>query len=85
MVEYARHNIHFKKSCAHFKIFHSVEILCCKLSPACMHVRACVCVRACVSVRARPARGRCLQNSNNSQLHNGQNRRVCMEMPMIIF
>ena len=43
MVGYTRHNIHFRKSCAHFKIFHSVEILYCKLSPACMRVRVCVC------------------------------------------
>ena len=41
MVGYARHNIHFRKSCAPFKIFHSVEILFCKLSPA--RVRVCVC------------------------------------------
>ena len=42
--------------------------------------RACVCV----CVRGRRERVRCFQDSNNSQLHNGQNRRVCMEMPMII-
>ena len=40
MVGYARHNIHLGKSWAHFKIFHSVEILYFKLSPACV----CVCV-----------------------------------------
>ena len=74
MVGYARHNIHFRKSCAHFKILHSVEILYCKLSPSRVHV--CECVWVCVCV--------CFQNSNNSLLHNGQNRRVCMEMPMII-
>ena len=55
MVGYARHNIRFRKSCAHFKIFHSVEILYCKLYPTCVRVRVCVCV--------------CFQNSNNSQLH----------------
>ena len=55
MVGYATQNIHFRKSCAHFKIFHSVEILYCKLSPASVRVCACVCV--------------CFQNSNNSQLH----------------
>ena len=59
MVGYERHNIHFRKSCAHFKIFHSVEILYCILSPAPVRVRACVCVCVCV----------CFQNSNNSQLH----------------
>ena len=52
-------------ACAHFKIFHSVEILYSKLSPACVPVRACVfvcvCVRVCVCV--------CFQNSKNSQLH----------------
>ena len=61
MVGYARHNIHFKKSCAHFKIFHSGEILYCKLSPACVHVCACVCVCVCLYI--------CFQNSNNTQLH----------------
>ena len=40
MVGYARHNIHLRKSWAHFKIFHSVEILYCKLSPASVRVRA---------------------------------------------
>ena len=69
MVGYARHNIHFRKSCAHLKIFHSVEILCCKLSPARVSVRACVCVCvrvcACVCVFVWI----CFQNSNNSQLH----------------
>ena len=39
MVGYARRNIHFRKSCAHLKIFHSVEILYSKLSPA--RVRVC--------------------------------------------
>ena len=53
MVGYARHNMHFRKSCGHFKIFHSVETLYCKLSPA--SVCVCVCV--------------CFQNSKNSQLH----------------
>ena len=53
MVGYTRHNIHFRKSCAHFKIFHSLEILYCKLSPAHVRLRACV----------------CFQNSNISQLH----------------
>ena len=57
MVGYARHNIDFKKSCEHLKIFNSVEILYSNLSPARLRVRACVC--ACV----------CFQNSNNSQLH----------------
>ena len=38
-------------------------------------VRVCMCVCVCVHG--------CFQNSNNSQLHNGQNHRVCMEMPMI--
>ena len=41
MVGYARHNIHFRKPCAHFKIFNSVEILYCKLSTARVRVRAC--------------------------------------------
>ena len=59
MVGCARHNIHFRKSCAHFKIFHLVEILYCKLSPA--GARACVCVDVCVCV--------CFQNKKNSQLH----------------
>ena len=40
MVGHARHNIHFRKSCAHFTIFHSIEILYCKLSPARVRVRA---------------------------------------------
>ena len=61
MVGYEGHNIHFRKSCAHFKIFHSVEILYCKLSPA--HVRVCACVCVCVCLCF------CFQNLNNSQLH----------------
>ena len=63
MVGYAGHNIHFRKSCARFKIFHSVEILHCKLSPASVRVCACVCVcvRVCVFI--------CFKNSKNSQLY----------------
>ena len=61
MVGYERHNMHFRKSCAHFKIFNSVEILYCKLSPARVRVCRCVCVCVCVCV--------CFQNSNNIQLH----------------
>ena len=38
-------------ACAHFKIFHSVEILHSKLSPACVPVCACVFVCVCVRVR----------------------------------
>ena len=56
MVEYARHNIHFRKSCAHFKIFHSVEILYCKMAPACVRACACVCVRACVCLYCHTSR-----------------------------
>ena len=40
----------------------------------CLH-HACVCVRVYAFV--------CFQNSSNSQLQNGQNHWVCMEMPMI--
>ena len=40
---------------------------------ACVCVGVCTCVCTCI----------CFQNSNNSQLLNGQNHRVCMEMPMI--
>ena len=61
MVGYARHNRHFRKSCAYFKIFQSVEILNCKLSPARVCVQACVFVRVCMCV--------CFQNLKNSQLH----------------
>ena len=51
---------------------------------ACVCVRVSGCVRVCVRARQVRALARCFQNSNNSQLHNGQNRRVCMEMPMVI-
>ena len=42
-----------------YKIFHSVEILYCELSPACVRVRECVRVCMCI----------CFQNSSNCQLH----------------
>ena len=72
MVGYARYNIHFRKSCAHFKIFHSIEILYCKLSPARVHE----CVHVCVCVYFK------IQKIFNCI--KWQNHLVCMEMPMII-